>query len=279
MKNIVNVDWLYENLENPNVIVIDCRFELGNPGHGLNLYIKEHISGAFYFDLEKDLSKRVEEHGGRHPMPELDRIIDKLGAAGIDANSKVVAYDDQGGMIASRFWWLLKYVGHDEVYILDGGFSKWVRKGYPITDDIPSVPRKQFQANIQQELLSNVDEVKQFVETKKGYLLDSRIEERYIGQNETIDKKAGHIPGALNYFWEDCLNEKNEWKSEEELKERFERFNKNDQIIVYCGSGVSACPNIIALDELGFTNVKLYMGSWSDWITYEEHPIAIGLEE
>ncbi|WP_458412888.1 sulfurtransferase [Schinkia sp. CFF1] len=278
MKNIVNVDWLYENLGDPSIRIIDCRFVLGNPGHSLGLYVKEHISGAFYFDLEKDLASQAKEHGGRHPMPELDRLIDKLGAAGIDANTKVIAYDDQGGMMASRFWWLLKYLGHDQVYILDGGMRKWVEKGYPVTDEIPSAPRKEFQASIQHNLLSSVEKVKGNIETKKAYLIDSRVEDRYAGQNETIDKKAGHIPGALNYFWKDCINEQNEWKPLAELKERFKRFKNDDQIIVYCGSGVSACPNIVALNELGFENVRLYIGSWSDWITYTDNPIAVGME-
>ena len=279
MKNIVNVDWLYENLENPSVRIIDCRFVLGSPGKGLDSYVKEHISGALYFDLEKDMSSRVAKHGGRHPMPELDRIIDKLGTAGIDADTKVVAYDDQDGMMASRFWWLLKYLGHDQVYVLDGGFSKWLSKGYPVDDEIPTVPRKEFQENIQHNLLSNVDEVKQNIEPKEAYLIDSRAEDRYLGKNETVDKKAGHIPGALNYFWKEVMNEQNEWKNLDELKERFKQINSDNQIIVYCGSGVSACPNILALNELGFNNVKLYIGSWSDWITYEDNPIAIGSEE
>jgi len=279
MKNIVNVDWLYENMGDPSIRIIDCRFELGNPGHGFNQYIKEHISGAFYFDLEKDLASRAKEHGGRHPMPELDRIIDKLGAAGIDANTKVVAYDDQGSMMAARFWWLLKYLGHEKVYILDGGFKNWLSKGYPVTDEIPSVSRKEFKANIQHGLLSDVYEVKEIIETKKAILIDSRIEDRYAGKNETIDKKAGHIPGAHNYFWKNCLNAQEEWKAVDDLKDRFKKFKKDDEIIVYCGSGVSACPNIVALDELGFEHVKLYVGSWSDWITYEDNPIAVGLEK
>lgn len=276
MKNIVTVDWLHERLEDPSVCVIDCRFELGNPGKGLSLYIKDHINGAFYFDLEKDMSKPREKHGGRHPLPVLERFIDKLSVAGIDAHTKVVAYDDQGGMMAARFWWLLKYLGHENVYVLDGGYSKWVEKGYPISEEIPSPSRKQFQVNIRPELLCNVDEVKNIIATKSGYLFDSRAEERYTGQKETIDHKAGHIPGAFNYFWKDCINEKNEWKSIDQLRERFQAFKQDDQIIVYCGSGVSACPNIIALDELGYNNVKLYLGSWSDWISYEDNPIAVG---
>ncbi len=278
MKNIVNVDWLYKNLDNPSVRIIDCRFVLGSPGKGIDSYVKEHISGALYFDLEKDMSSKVTEHGGRHPMPELDRIIDKLSTAGIDADTKVVAYDDQGGMIASRFWWLLKYLGHEKVYVLDGGFDKWLSKGYPVNDEIPSFPRKEFQANIQHDLLSDVEEVKQNIDTKKALLIDSRAKDRFAGENETIDKIAGHIPGAVNYFWKDVINEQNEWKSLAELKEQFKKLNKDDQIIVYCGSGVSACPNIVALNELGFNNVKLYIGSWSDWITYEENPIVVGTE-
>ncbi|HHW38585.1 MAG TPA: sulfurtransferase [Bacillales bacterium] len=278
MKNIVNVDWLYENLDNPSVRIVDCRFVLGSPAKGLDCYVKEHISGALYFDLEKDLSSKVMEHGGRHPMPELDRIIDKLSTAGIDADTIVVAYDDQGGTMAARFWWLLKYLGHEKVYVLDSSFSKWLSKGYPVNDEIPSSPRKEFQASIQYDLLSNVEEVKQNIETKKAHLIDSRAKDRFAGENETIDKKAGHIPGAVNYFWKDVIDEQNEWKSLAELKEQFKKLNSGDQIIVYCGSGVSACPNIMVLNELGFNNVKLYMGSWSDWITYDENPIAVGTE-
>lgn len=279
MKNIVDVNWLNENLSNPSVRIIDCRFQLGNPSQGFNLYMKEHISGAYYFDLEKDLSFFASEHGGRHPMPDMDRIVDKLSTAGIDQNTKIVAYDDQDGMMASRFWWILKYLGHEHVYILNGGFRKWLNKGYPTSDDLPSINRKEFVPNLHPEMLSNMEEVKQNIITKKAIVIDSRDQKRYAGLEEPIDKKAGHIPGALHYFWKDSINEDNEWKSTNDLKEQFKTLPKDQSIIVYCGSGVSACPNIVALNELDFENVKLYIGSWSDWISYEENPIAVGIEE
>ncbi|WP_017755439.1 sulfurtransferase [Calidifontibacillus oryziterrae] len=278
MKNIVDVYWLKENINNPSVRVIDCRFVLGSPSEGFNLYMKEHISGAYYFDLEKDLSYFPGVHGGRHPLPSLDRIIDKLSTAGITKETKVVAYDDQGGMMASRFWWMLKYLGHEQVYIVDGGFSKWVSNGFPISNELPEINRKEFEPRLQPQLLSDVEEVKQNISTKKAILIDSRDGNRYAGIEEPIDKKAGHIPGARHCFWKECITDKNEWKSLDELKQ-FNSLNKDQQIIVYCGSGVSACPNIVALDELGFKNVKLYIGSWSDWISYDDNPIAVGIEE
>lgn len=278
MKNLVDVKWLNETIGDPSVRIIDCRFQLGNPSQGFDLYMKEHIPGAYYFDLEKDLSFFVNDHGGRHPMPNLDRLVDKLSTAGIDRATKVVAYDDQGGMMASRFWWLLKYLGHEHVYILNGGFQKWLSNGYPTTDDLPEVNRKEFVPKVHHEMLTGMEEVKENIFTKKASLIDSREQKRYAGLEEPIDKKAGHIPGAVNYFWKNCINDNNEWKSLDELKEQFNSVPNDQPIIVYCGSGVSACPNFVALKELGFENVKLYIGSWSDWISYEDNPIAAGIE-
>lgn len=279
MKSIVNAKWLNAHLDDPSVRVIDCRFELGKPNQGFDQYMENHISGAFYFDLEKDLSSPVGKHGGRHPLPNIERLVDKLSTAGIDSDTKIVAYDDQGGAMAARFWWLLKYLGHEQVYLLDGGFSKWLAHDYPTSNDIPSVERKEFRPNLQNQLLSNMNEVKQNLQTKKAYVLDSRDERRYAGLEEPIDRKAGHIPGALHYFWKNCIQDNNVWKTIDELTERFKAFNKDDGIIVYCGSGVTACPTIVALNDLGYQNVKLYIGSWSDWISYEDNPIALGKEE
>lgn len=273
MKHIVSVDWLYEQLGDPNVRIIDCRFQLGQPLAGFEEYMEEHIPGSLYFDLEKDLSGKVTTHGGRHPLPDFDRFVDKISTAGIDKNTTVVIYDGQGGMIASRLWWMLTYLGHKNVYVLNGGIQNWLSQGYPVTIDIPVHDKKEFTPTLQKHLLSDIEEVKMHSENQSAVLLDSRDQNRYAGIEEPVDKAAGHIPSARNKFWKDCITDQGKWKSGKELAEQFMDLKKDEEVIVYCGSGVSACPNILALTDLGFENVKLYVGSWSDWISYEDNLI------
>jgi thiosulfate/3-mercaptopyruvate sulfurtransferase len=233
-------------------------------------------------DLEKDLSGTPGEHGGRHPLPDLGAFTLKLGEIGIDDTAVVVAYDDQGGAMASRFWWMLHFLGHPKVYILDVGFSQWKAAGYPIASmnaAIVSRPRERsFKPQIRSHLLVSMDEVRKKMGSNDTILIDSREERRYLGLEEPIDPVAGHIPGAINVFWKESLNEEGQWKSGAEQKQRFTQIPTDKELIVYCGSGVTACPNVVALKEAGFNDVKLYAGSWSDWISYSENPIATGEE-
>ncbi|WP_096202313.1 sulfurtransferase [Bacillus sp. FJAT-45350] len=269
---LVEMDWLDEHLNQEDVRVIDCNFKLGSPLAGFEHYMKEHLPNAFYFDLETDLSGKVRKHGGRHPLPDLGDLSEKLSAAGIDESVTVVAYDNQAGAFASRFWWLLRYLGHEKVYILNGGLQHWKNKGLPVTNEIPHVDKRRFNVNVQEQMLTVANEIKEKIIGNEGIqLLDSREEKRYKGIEETVDKVAGHIPGAAHCYWKDNLQENGYWKSNSELKERFTELTDDREIIVYCGSGVTACPNIVALMESGFSNVKLYLGSWSDWITYPEN--------
>lgn len=274
MKHIIDADWLFSRINDSDIRIIDCRFQLGNPSFGLNEYMKEHIEGSIFYDLEKDLSGPVIEHGGRHPLPSIEELVEKLSATGINESVTVVAYDDQGGAFASRLWWLLSYLGHTNVYILDGGYSSWKEKGYPVNSDVPTFTRSNFSPEVRSSMVVDVDAVKKAIETKSAILIDSREKNRYLGIEEPIDKVAGHIPGAVNSFWKDGLNEQGKWKVSNEQTSRFSSIvGADDEIIVYCGSGITACPNIVALSEAGFQNVKLYSGSWSDWITYSENPI------
>ncbi|WLR53018.1 sulfurtransferase [Bacillus tianshenii] len=273
-KAIVDCDWLNQHLQDPNVRVVDTRFVLGEPKEGLLKYIEAHIPGALFFDLEKDLSGPAEKHGGRHPLPEINLFAEKLSAAGIDETITVVAYDEDGGMFSARFWWMLQYLGHEKVFILDGGFNEWNRKGYPTNTDFPVVEKKTFTPNIQSDLVVDIEEVKK--RPASTVLIDARSPERYAGLEEPIDKKAGHIPGAVNAFWKQNYNEKGTWKTKDELSNFYRGFGEGEEQIVYCGSGVSACPNIIGLAEAGFENVKLYLGSWSDWSSYEDNPVETG---
>lgn len=278
MKFTVDKEWLVEQLNNEQVKIIDCRFELGNPTKGQELYQKDHIPGAVYFDLEKQLSAPVTEHGGRHPIPDIHQFKRDLEKAGIDHTKTVVAYDAGEGQYASRLWWLLTYVGHENVFVLNEGFTGWTEAGYPTSQEVPTSKTTTFELNLQNDILATYEEVKEVVnQKKKGVLIDSREEKRYLGEIEPIDRVAGHIPGAIQKNWSDTL-ENRSFKSSEEQKQRFAELDPKEPIIVYCGSGVTATPNFIALKMAGYENVKLYAGSYSDWVSYEDNPVTKGKE-
>ena len=271
--------WLFENLENDELRIIDCRYDLTDPQAGRTLYQESHIPGASYFDLKEHLSSPVKKHGGRHPLPDLEVFKKQVEKAGIDRSKKVVAYDDGGSMYAARLWWLLNYIGQEEVYILEEGFTGWEEMDYPVSTEIPTFDSTDYKMDIQEEMLASVEDVREIVESeeKTSVLIDSRAHERYLGEVEPLDRIAGHIPGAINKEWTDSLDQ-GVFKSGAEQKERFSALDIDEPIVVYCGSGVSATPNYIALKMAGFTNVKLYAGSYSDWISYEDNEIATGVE-
>ncbi len=293
MQNIVSMKWLLARLYEPDIVIVDCRFWLNDKPAGAAAYEAEHIPGAVYLDLEKDLSAPVTAHGGRHPLPDVDQLALTLGKAGINPNSRVVIYDDNKGINAARLWWMLHYVGHQQVYVLNEGFTTWKNAKYPVTSDQPVVIPTTFVAHVQPDMLADIEEVRQVSQAYRSIdatpsaqtqdsislpvLIDSRENKRYLGLEEPIDPKAGHIPGAVNYFWLDTRHdEEDRYDDVERLEKHFAGLDKEQSIIVYCGSGVSACPNVLALKEAGYKNVKLYSGSWSDWISYEENPVATG---
>lgn len=280
MNVTVEKEWLKDRLNDKDIKIIDCRFDLGNPAKGEELYRESHLPGAFYFDLDKQLSGPVKKHGGRHPLPNVDDFKHELEKVGIDHAKTVIVYDGGEGAFASRFWWILTYFGHEEVYILNGGFKEWVEAGYPVTKEIPNSSPSHFEVKLKGDMLATYEEVKAIVDKgeKSPILIDSREEKRYLGEIEPLDRIAGHIPGAINKFWQDGM-ENGTFKNEEEQKKRFKELDVNEPIIVYCGSGVTATPNYIALKMAGFKHVKLYAGSYSDWVSYEDNPVATGKEE
>lgn len=280
MDFFVNKEWLVEQLHNKDVKIVDCRFALGNPTEGEQLYQESHIQDAFYFDLEKQLSAPVSEHGGRHPLPNMEQFRHEIEKVGIDNSKTVVAYDSGEGQYASRFWWLLTYIGHEKVYVLNEGFKGWVEAGYPMTKEVLEAETASFKVNIREDMLASYEEVKEIVDHKKRspILIDSRDESRFLGKVEPMDRIAGHIPGAINKCWVEGM-EQGSFKNSEEQKKRFAELNKEDEIIVYCGSGVTATPNVIALKMAGFNNVRLYAGSYSDWVSYVENPVVKGNED
>lgn len=275
MEFIQSAEWLAKRLSDCELRIVDCRFSLTDPAYGRQAFQKGHIPGAVFFDLEQDLSGRVQEHGGRHPLPDFKVLQQKLEAVGIDENTPVISYDNGEGAFASRFWWLLTYMGHKNVFVLDGGFKKWTETGNPVTSEINQHERKHFSASFQEHMLATYSEVKEKSNDGKSILIDSRTRERYLGLEEPIDKKPGRIPGALNKEWVAAFEDGN-WKSREKQMERFADLPKTEEIIVYCGSGITATPNVLALMNAGFSNVKLYAGSYSDWVSYDENNVETG---
>ncbi|MEG4230151.1 sulfurtransferase [Microcoleus sp. N9_B2] len=267
---IVSPEWLATNTDNPQVVIIDCRFSLADPELGQKQYQESHIPGAFYLDLNRDLASSVGKHGGRHPLPNIEELADKLSAIGINSSETlVVAYDDSRLAFSARLWWLLRYMGHSKVALLDGGFSGWKAAGYPVTNILPEPREGNFVAHLQQDLAVDIEAVKERKDLPEKVLVDSRESERYEGLREPIDPIAGHIPGAVNYPWQGVTDETGKVRSASEQKQRWTELEKAEEIIVYCGSGVTACVNLLSLEIAGIPDAKLYVGSWSDWCSYQ----------
>lgn len=269
---IISIHEAKDLLGKKRVIFADCRYSLQDPSQGIEQYEKEHIPGAVYFDLEQDLSSDAKETGGRHPLPSLDQIRNKLESSGIDPNTTIIAYDDQSSAMASRLLWLMKYMGHSDVFIMDGGFSAWLEQGYPTSTVVYQQEKTTYQPHLHNNLIATQDDVKDKVNQPNVAIIDSRSYERYSGKEEPIDKKAGHIPSAHHYFWKDLFRE-GHWIPIDELQNRFSDLNHYEEIVVYCGSGVTATPNVVALWRSGFERVRLYVGSWSDWISNPKNDI------
>jgi thiosulfate/3-mercaptopyruvate sulfurtransferase len=267
--------------EGANLVLFDCRFKLADKAWGKETYLQGHIERAEYLDLEKDLSSEQSEHGGRHPFPRSEAFVQKLGQAGVDENTAVVVYDSGEGM-ATRAWWLIRYFGHKDVRVLNGGLTAWVAAGYPVTEEIPVQKPVNFVPHIQTDWTLDYQEIRSMVDENRahGRLIDARAAKRYRGEVEPMDSIAGHIPGAVNAPWQDGIDESGFWKVPELQRKRFEDIvSDNEKMIVYCGSGVTACANLFALELAGIRNVLLYPGSWSDWISYSDSPIATGDEK
>jgi thiosulfate/3-mercaptopyruvate sulfurtransferase len=267
--SIVSPQWLVENLDNPQVVIIDCRFQLLEPEWGYNQYQSSHILGSYFLDLNHDLSSPVREHGGRHPLPDLNSLAEKLAATGIiQGKTWVVAYDDARCAFAARFWWLSNYLGHASVAVLDGGWNAWQKLGYPVSKDIPPVKKGLFATKPQRDLVVDRQTVIDRKDLDSVILVDSRESFRYLGEREPIDPIAGCIPSAINYPWQQNTNSEGFWLDRSAQNKLWDKYRDAEEIIVYCGSGVTACVNILSLRLAGIENVKLYVGGWSDWCSY-----------
>ena len=270
---IISAEEVKSNLENPNWIFIDCRFSLKDKEGGRKEFIEEHIPGAQYAHLDDDLSGEIiPGKTGRHPLPKVESFVELLGRLGIDNTSQVIVYDQSHGGIAARLWWMLNWVGHSNVAVLNGGWQYWKANKYPVSSEVITPAVKTYTPTVQEHLVAGVDAVEVYYGDDDFCLIDSRAHERYLGKVEPIDPIAGHIPTAINFPFAENLNEQGLWKSAEEIATRFEDVKENKPIF-YCGSGVTACHNILALKYAGMGDFRLYPGSWSEWIIDESRPI------
>lgn len=276
-KTIISANELNGILKNKNTVVIDCRFYLTDKNKGKNDYLKEHIPTAHYAHLDNDLSGEIiKGETGRHPLPEINNFIKKCSEWGIDENTQVVVYDQGHGGIAARLWFMLKWLGHERVAVLNGGWKYWKDKDCPISNELPLVSKKEFIAKENKGLIVPLAQLEELYTDGAFQLVDSRSADRYRGENEIIDPVAGHIPNAISMPFLENIGEDGLFKNREELKKRFEPLleeRKPENCIFYCGSGVTACHNLLVLSYIGKEGALLYPGSWSEWIVGGKRPI------
>lgn len=272
MKNIVEAKWLKENFD--KVVIVDATNNFMIPEEGRQKHDKAHIEGAFHIDLRKDMVGTIGEHGGRDPLPDdISTFAQKLEEFGISNDTPVVVYDEDL-VPSSRFWWMCQYIGVKNVKVLNGGINAWTRAGYELTDAATVFPKEKghIEIRLDTSMLADIDDIKRAINYKQIAIVDSRTSDRYKGILEPIDKKAGHIPTALNFYYAEVLDPENGYKPVEFLEEHYAPLREYDELIVHCGSGVSGSVNIIAMDEIGM-RAKFYIGSWSDYITYPDSVI------
>ena len=283
-KTLIGVESLRQLLGNRRLAVVDCRFDLMKPAAGRQAYLAGHIPGARYADLNLDLSAPVGPRTGRHPLPAPDAFAQSLDNLGIGNDSQVVVYDEGNGSIAARLWWMLRWAGHGAVAVLDGGFKAWTRAGAELQSGVvesaalaPGAPR--FAPRVDLRAVVGSAEVERDSPARAGLLVDARAPERYDGIVEPIDAVAGHVPGAVNHPFSENLDADGRFLPPGELRRRWqERLAGNEAgaVVAMCGSGVTACHNLLSLEIAGLPGARLYAGSWSEWIRDPRRPVARG---
>ncbi len=273
---LVSCSQLADHLTDPQWVIVDCRHQLSDVGYGEREYAKGHLPGAVFMHLDRDLSAAMTGRNGRHPLPDPRRLADKLGAVGISRATQVVVYDDDGGMYAVRLWWLLRWLGHDRVAVLDGSIRRWIQEGRPLTTEVPDRAAAGFDIE-PRDWVATAAEVEASLEKNEFSLIDARGPDRFRGENETLDAVGGHIPGARNRFFRDNLDEQGGFRTAAELRQQYLAVLAGvepAQAIMYCGSGVTACHNLLAMEIAGLPGARLYAGSWSEWCSAPARPVA-----
>jgi len=282
---IIGVGRLHDLLGTPGLVILDCRHDLAQPDWGAHQYRQGHIPGAVFAHLEHDLAGTRSGTNGRHPLPPPDTFAARLRAWGVGAASCVVAYDAAQGAYAARAWWMLRWLGHARVAVLDGGWQAWLAADLPVTDQIPRPEHGDLRAAPSLQAIAGADAVLGVARSAgapgqaAALLIDARAPDRFEGRNETVDPVAGHIPGAVNRFWKQNLDEHGRFKAARQLRTEYAALLQGrapEQVIVQCGSGVTACHDVLAMHVAGLHGAALYPGSWSEWIADPARPVARG---
>ena len=273
---LIDTETLAAHLSDESFRIVDCRFQLNDPAWGQQVYTASHIPGAVYADLNRHLAGRPTGSNGRHPLPRVEDLRQTLSEFGIDRQRQVVTYDQDTSMFASRLWWLLRWLGHDAVAVLDGGFSAWVAAGHPISSAREPDVRREFTGSPRAHLSAGLDDVAAAIEEGGYRLLDARAPERFNGLVEPIDRVAGHIPGARNHFYKGNVDEQGRFLPAAELREQITAALDGvapEKTIAYCGSGITAAHNLLAMEHAGLRGARLYAGSWSEWSSDERRGV------
>ncbi len=279
-QTLISVTELVTHLADPDWAIVDCRFSLADIEWGRKEYGQNHIPGAVYAHLDEDLSGPIiPGQTSRHPLPAIESFARTLSNWGVDENVQVIAYDTAGGAIAARLWWMLRWLGHEAVAVLDGGWPRWQAEAGPVRSGVETRQARVFVPRPKPELVVKADQVED-IRADAGYcLIDARSSDRFRGENETLDPVAGHIPGALSLPFAGNLAEDGRFLPPEALEARFQDLVGSvppERTIFYCGSGVTAAHNILAMVHAGLGETRLYAGSWSEWITDPSRPVETG---
>jgi len=273
---LVSSALLADRLGDPLWRVFDCRHLLNDPAAGRAAYARSHLPGAFFLHLDEDLSGPTNGRNGRHPLPDPLLLAGKLGSAGVSAETQVVAYDDSGGMFAARLWWLLRWLGHTRVAVLDGGIDQWIGEGRAVSTDVPTSTPAILKVDLRDGVVSS-DDVLAGLDAQRFRVIDARSPDRFRGENETLDAVGGHIPGAINRFFRDNLDAGGHFRPAIDLRREFLALLAGidpAQVVMSCGSGVTACHNLLAMEIAGLPGARLYAGSWSEWCSDPTRPVA-----
>lgn len=276
---IISASELAGLADHDDVRIFDCRFFLKDPQGGVKKYQEGHIPNAQFADMDTQLSSPMTETSGRHPLPDQEKFVEQLRAWGISNSTQVIAYDDMSGAFAARMWWLLRWMGHDKVAVLDGGMQQWEAQGLAFTTEEPQFDTGNFVAQPRHEWLVDIDSVQTELAAGNITLIDARAADRYTGKDQKTDPVPGHVPGAQSLPFPGNLTQQGTFAQPEVINARFSQLigdQSLDKIVNMCGSGVTACHNLLALEIAGITPTKLFVGSWSQWIRDPSRPVALG---